>query len=311
MQIDWERERQVSAEHFTPEHDDKHCRGELALAALTYWHTAKHGLPYVVGLAALDWPKDWHLSMYRPFVQAESGKIDRQRCLVKAGALALAEIARLSRFIDACGAELDEMQKSEKLTQKVDEKLTQKVDEKSTQKVDEKSTQKVDEKSTEKHLPKLPAAFSGMLQDVCACCGWPIALLFPDANGSAGWRHIYPDGTYEHLCLRTRNDYKTTAEPARPATAKKVSARVLSTKPASEEMPKGVPQAVGAEQVQMKSVYVQGDDKLWHLVASFRLDQLPDAPSDWPEEIAEWMTSHSGARVIVTPPSKDTVHVLK
>jgi len=90
-----ERARQVAAEGWTPEHDDQHIAGELALAAASYalplgirgllnWQaTGRMGGP------PTTWPgKHWE---WKP-----SG--DRIRELIKAGALIAAEIDRLQRI---------------------------------------------------------------------------------------------------------------------------------------------------------------------------------------------------------------------
>lgn len=80
-----ERERQVSVEGWTAEHDDEHYGGDLAHAAAHYALTPSHR--YLV-----DWP--WpeppkgHDAFYGP---------ERIRDLVKAGALIAAEIDRLIR----------------------------------------------------------------------------------------------------------------------------------------------------------------------------------------------------------------------
>lgn len=83
-----ERRRQVEAEGWTPEHDDRHGDGEIALAAAAY----AYGSQYPADLHRLNarpnwWPWDakwWKLT-------------DRRRDLVKAGALIIAEIERLDR----------------------------------------------------------------------------------------------------------------------------------------------------------------------------------------------------------------------
>ena len=74
-----ERQRQISAEGWTPEHDDAHTKRELAAAATCY--------ASVYPLAASYWP--WDLEWWKP--------TDHRRNLVKAGALILAEIERLDR----------------------------------------------------------------------------------------------------------------------------------------------------------------------------------------------------------------------
>ncbi|HEY1395706.1 hypothetical protein [Roseateles sp.] len=85
-----ERLRQIGVEGWTPEHDDEHALGELAVAAAAYAdprarpRTAS-GACYV----PMVWPRSWDLAWWRPQ--------DQRRNLVKAGALILAEIDRLDR----------------------------------------------------------------------------------------------------------------------------------------------------------------------------------------------------------------------
>lgn len=81
-----ERQRQISAEGWTPEHDDAHIDGEMAQAAACYtlnaagWKTeALRGC----------WPMAWASAWFKP--------TDPRRDLVKAGALIIAEIERLDR----------------------------------------------------------------------------------------------------------------------------------------------------------------------------------------------------------------------
>lgn len=76
-----ERQRQVNAEGWTPEHDDTHSDGSLACAASCY-ACAAAGLDD----AERDWPWDGGFKHAHP-----------RRMLVKAGALILAEIERLDR----------------------------------------------------------------------------------------------------------------------------------------------------------------------------------------------------------------------
>lgn len=78
-----ERVRQVSAEGWTPEHDDEHSNGELALAAMAY---AGSAAPMHEGSDDL-----W------PFEDGYNPKTPRED-LVRAGALILAEIERLDRL---------------------------------------------------------------------------------------------------------------------------------------------------------------------------------------------------------------------
>lgn len=92
-----ERQRQVEAEGWSPEHDDQHTLGELAEAAACYamnrfrdtwiWHeTLIHRL----------WP--WEAEDWKPVPGDPAGRI---RELEKAGALVAAEIDRLLRLGDA------------------------------------------------------------------------------------------------------------------------------------------------------------------------------------------------------------------
>lgn len=79
-----ERQRQISAEGWTPEHDDNNTAEQLALAAVCY------ALPqgdYTIPEPPEFWP--WDVAWWKPG--------DRRRELVKAGALILAEIERLDR----------------------------------------------------------------------------------------------------------------------------------------------------------------------------------------------------------------------
>lgn len=78
-----ERRRQMDVEGWTPEHDDEHAWGELALAAVCYaMPEPGRGHPF-----PRWWP--WDASWWKPS--------DRIRELVKAGALIAAEIERLQR----------------------------------------------------------------------------------------------------------------------------------------------------------------------------------------------------------------------
>ena len=88
-----ERQRQISQEGWTPEHDDEHEYEELATAAACYacpdrirgvepWALRSH-------IMRLLWPFD--LSWFKPTPD------DRVRELAKAGALIAAEIDRLNR----------------------------------------------------------------------------------------------------------------------------------------------------------------------------------------------------------------------
>jgi hypothetical protein len=112
-----ERERQVSVEGWTPEHDDSHDLGELAMAAATYalWASEREFRWFIEArdhtnrrvsitrpcwvrraIACFEWaaktPRSW------PFPDGfKPTPGDRVRELTKAGALIAAEIDRLQR----------------------------------------------------------------------------------------------------------------------------------------------------------------------------------------------------------------------
>lgn len=92
-EIDEERFRQITDEGWTPEHDDSHADGALALAAAAYAQHAgssdstrefreRHSS------APVHWP--WDRAWFKP--------TDRRRDLIKAAALIVAEIERLDRM---------------------------------------------------------------------------------------------------------------------------------------------------------------------------------------------------------------------
>ena len=87
-----ERQRQVSEEGWTSDHDDGHTPGKLAIAAISYAETGAHqadvggkGETYGPGD---DWP--WEFEWWKP-------SDDPVRNLAKAGALIAAEIDRILR----------------------------------------------------------------------------------------------------------------------------------------------------------------------------------------------------------------------
>jgi len=90
-----ERQRQVSYEGWSPEHDDLHDKGELAMAAACYAapeqvYTVKVRNDFYGFHDAWPWDKGWD----------KRDKHDRQKQLVIAGALVIAELERLSRIKD-------------------------------------------------------------------------------------------------------------------------------------------------------------------------------------------------------------------
>ena len=92
-----ERQRQISQEGYSVEHDDRHAGGQIAQAAACYTeHAALQsgvldstgGRVDHKGEIPPNWP--WHKSYWKPR--------DRIRNLVKACALNIAEIERLQRL---------------------------------------------------------------------------------------------------------------------------------------------------------------------------------------------------------------------
>lgn len=97
-----ERERQVSAEGWTPEHDDTHTHGEMLRAGMSYAEAARRqvlgGSENHVKRLPDVWPLDWDdTKFWKP-------SPDPIRNLVKAGALIAAEIDRLQRANPQGGA---------------------------------------------------------------------------------------------------------------------------------------------------------------------------------------------------------------
>lgn len=88
-----ERQRQISVEGWTHEHDDDHTDGALSQAAMTYLDWV-HG-EYEPGTVPVSWPADWAFAWFKPS--------DDRRNLIKAGALILAEIERMDRAARGIG----------------------------------------------------------------------------------------------------------------------------------------------------------------------------------------------------------------
>ena len=82
-----ERQRQISGEGWTPEHDDKHSKGEMAEAAACYAASASVPKSFKQLQCPGYWP--WAFQWWKPS--------DARRDLVKAGALILAELERIDR----------------------------------------------------------------------------------------------------------------------------------------------------------------------------------------------------------------------
>lgn len=90
-----ERQRQISAEGWAPEHDDAHDNHELAIAAACYAAPgSKDGFP------VCERPRNAILRFW-PWSRNAWKSTTRRRDLVKAGALILAEIERLDRKGDS------------------------------------------------------------------------------------------------------------------------------------------------------------------------------------------------------------------
>jgi hypothetical protein len=97
-----ERKRQVTAEGWTPEHDDAHDSGQLAGAASCY---AAHvnGRQWVFFAGCADDYKSEPTPDYWPWDESWWKPTTPRRDLVKAGALILAEIERLDRVAASNG----------------------------------------------------------------------------------------------------------------------------------------------------------------------------------------------------------------
>ncbi|MBK8197006.1 MAG: hypothetical protein IPK75_01460 [Acidobacteria bacterium] len=81
-----ERKRQIEAEGFQPEADDRYTEGQLARAAARY---ALWGALHDTGKAMIVWLWPWAQAWFKP-------RTHRENC-IKAGALILAEVERLDR----------------------------------------------------------------------------------------------------------------------------------------------------------------------------------------------------------------------
>ncbi|HGP0116981.1 TPA: hypothetical protein ACLET2_001910, partial [Pseudomonas aeruginosa] len=95
LDVQAERRRQITAEGWTPEHDDEHSHGQMARAAACY-ALAGSSAPNdetAALLVSLAWP--WDQQWWKPTTA--------RRDLVKACTLALAEIERLDRAAAALG----------------------------------------------------------------------------------------------------------------------------------------------------------------------------------------------------------------
>ncbi|MFU7257609.1 hypothetical protein ACM742_07690 [Pseudomonas aeruginosa] len=99
LDVQAERRRQITAEGWTPEHDDEHSHGQMARAAACY-ALAGSSAPNdgtAALLVSLAWP--WDEQWWKPSTA--------RRDMVKACALALAEIERLDRATATQGGPRD------------------------------------------------------------------------------------------------------------------------------------------------------------------------------------------------------------
>lgn len=87
-----ERERQIEIEGFTFEHDDSYTYDQLGMAASVYAKPdrMRYAINKAVAYLPDGWP--WLPKWFKPTPE------DRERELVKAGALIIAEIQRLRRI---------------------------------------------------------------------------------------------------------------------------------------------------------------------------------------------------------------------
>ena len=49
----------------------------------------------------------------------------------------------------------------------------------------------------------------------------------------------------------------------------------------------------------IKAVYQQRSDGDYDFVAAFETEQLPAPPSDWPQEISEWLTAEGETPLLI------------
>lgn len=99
LDVQAERRRQITAEGWTPEHDDEHSHGQMARASACY-ALAGSSAPNdgtAALLVSLAWP--WDQQWWKPSTA--------RRDLIKAGALILAEIERIDRVAASQGGPSD------------------------------------------------------------------------------------------------------------------------------------------------------------------------------------------------------------
>lgn len=101
-----ERDRQIQVENYGGTHDDAHDRGQLYLAAKAYL-AATHRTD-IDDILEYEWP--WEARFFKPYLPhstVRGGVVDTEKCLIKAGALILAEKERLDRVLEIVQTQLD------------------------------------------------------------------------------------------------------------------------------------------------------------------------------------------------------------
>jgi len=99
-----ERRRQITAEGWTPEHDDAHDKGELGLAGAAYAAAGAMSDSRRNSVSgAFSIINNQTLRDLWPFAHSWWKSKDRRRDLVRAGALIIAEIERLDRAAEREG----------------------------------------------------------------------------------------------------------------------------------------------------------------------------------------------------------------
>lgn len=97
-----ERQRQITEEGYTEDHDDLHPNGALLFAAEAYLRLGLD-LRFPRGNPPSFWP--WHEKFWKPK--------DKARNLERAGALLIAEKDRIQRRVEHIAHLLDEMEAEE------------------------------------------------------------------------------------------------------------------------------------------------------------------------------------------------------
>lgn len=115
-----ERQRQVSVEGWTPEHDDEHEDGDLAVAAACYatpvlLYEKKEWANGTTFSDPWRWDDKWDGRKHSGNVVLESNPLnvnihERIRQLEKAGGLVAAEIDRLIRVANRKGIDLNQLE---------------------------------------------------------------------------------------------------------------------------------------------------------------------------------------------------------